>query len=101
MDNEHINNLGTIVNDKEGQIKELTIDEAIIPVRVPDAMFDRMVKAAQFHKYPNVEAWAVATLIQSLTTKIGAPSINSPGLVNTQPAKLISGPSNSGMVRRG
>ena len=98
---DNTSNLGTIVNDREGQIKELTTDEAVIPIRVPDAIFDRFVKAAQFHKYPNVEAWATATLIQSLTTKIGAPSIDSPGYMNNQPSKLITGPSNSGMVRRG
>ena len=97
---EHIEDLGTIVNDQEGVVKELTIDEAVIPIRVPDAIFDRFVKAAQFHKYPNVEAWATATLIQSLTTKIGAPTIDSPGYMNTQEAKKITGPSNLGMVRR-
>ena len=89
------NNLGEVVNNKE-----LPLDEAVIPVRVPDAIFDRMVKAAQFHQYPNVEAWATATLVNSLTTKVGAPSINSPGLVNTQPAKLITGPK-GGIVSRG
>ena len=98
---DHIEDLGVIVNDKEGQIKELTTDEAVIPVRVPDAMFDRFVKAAQFNKYPNVEAWAVATLIQSLTTKIGAPSIDTPGYLNSQESKKITGPSGLGMVRRG
>ena len=98
---EHIDDLGVIVNDQEGQIKELTTDEAIIPVRIPDAMFDRMVKAAQFHKYPSVETWAAATLVNSLTTKIGAPSIDSPQYVSTQEARKITGPSGSGMVRRG
>lgn len=98
---DNTSNLGTIVNDREGQIKELTTDEAVIPIRVPDAIFDKFVKAAQFHKYPNVEAWAIATLIQSLTTKIGAPTIDSPGYLNDAPSKLITGPSNTGMVRRG
>ena len=104
-----IEDLGIIVNDREGMdkandreghIKQLTTDEAVIPVRVPDAIFDRMVKAAQFHQYPTVEAWAASTLIQSLTTKIGAPSIDSPGSLNNQAVRKVTGPSNSGAVRR-
>ena len=97
---ETISNLGTIVNDKEGQIKELTIDEAVIPIRVPDAMFDRFVKAAQFHGHRSVEDWATAVLISSLTTKIGAPSISSPGQLSGQDARKVTGPSNLGMVSR-
>ena len=46
MDHNNIDDLGVIVNDREGEVKELTTDEAIIPIRVPDAMFDRFVKAA-------------------------------------------------------
>ena len=99
MDHNNIDNLGVIVNDREGEIKELTTDEAIIPVRVPDAMFDRMVKAAQFHKYPNVETWAAATLVNSLTTKIGAPSIDSPSYLSAQEANKITGPK-GGIVTR-
>ena len=98
---DHIDDLGVIVNEKEGTIKELTTDEAVIPVRVSDAIFDRMVKAAQFNKYPNVEAWATSILIQSLTTKIGSPTIDAPGYMNNSEAKKITGPSNLGMVRRG
>ena len=54
---EPTNDLGVIVNDREGQVKELTLDEAIIPIRVPDSIFDKFVRAAQHFNYPNVEAW--------------------------------------------
>lgn len=97
---EPINNLGVIVNEKEGQIKELTLDEAVIPVRVPDSIFDRFVRAAQHYNYPNVEAWAAATLVQSLESRVGQPSISAPSQVTGQSTGLIKGPSNSGMVRR-
>ena len=101
MDQQPINDFGVIVNDRKGQeAKELNTEEAIIPLRVPDAIFDKFVKAAQFNKYPSTEAWAAATLINSLTTKIGSPSIDSPGYLNDQTAKRITGPSNSGVVQR-
>lgn len=99
---EQITDLGVIVNDREDQeTKELNIDEAVLPVRVPHAIFDKFLKAAQFHKYPNVEAWAAATLVNSLTRKIGAPSIDAPSYLNEQEAKKISGPSHSGLIRHG
>ena len=102
---EPINDLGVIVNDRDGMDKSndrsLNTDEAIIPIRVPNAVFDRMVKAAQFHQYKSVEDWAASTLVNSLTTKVGAPRINSPDQLNNQDSRLITGPSNSGMVRRG
>ena len=102
MDQQPIEDLGVIVNDREGQEPEdLNIDEAVLPIRVPHTMFDKFLKAAQFNKYPSVEAWAAATLVNSLTTKIAAPSIDSPGYLNNQEAKKISGPSHSGIIRRG
>ena len=97
---QNTSNLGVIVNDKEGQVKDLTIDQAIIPIRVPDSIFDKMVKAAKFKGFNTVEQWAEATLVQSLTTKIGAPSIESPTQLNNQEVRKITGPSNSGMVKR-
>ena len=101
MDQQPIDDLGVIVNDREGQEpKDLNIDEAVLPIRVPNSIFDKFVKGAQFNKYPSTEAWAAATLVNSLTTKIGAPSIDSPGYLNDQTAKRITGPSNSGVVQR-
>ena len=98
MDQQAINDFGVIANERVGQeAKELNTEEAIIPLRVPDAIFDKFVKAAQFNKHPNVEAWAVSTLIQTLTSKIGAATIDSPGYLNNHEAKKITGPSNSGL----
>lgn len=96
------NNLGVIVNEQEGQESkpQLNLDEAIVPIRVPNNIFDRFVRAAQFHGHKSVEDWATALLISSLTTKIGAATINSPESLSGQSAAKISGPSNSGMVRR-
>ena len=94
--------LGTIVNDVEGKPSkaELNLDEAVIPIRVPNAIFDKFVKAAQFTGHTSVENWATALLVNSLTTKVGAPTIASPEAVSGQTANKITGPSNSGMVRR-
>ena len=101
MDQQPIEDLGVFVNDREGQEpKELNTDEAIIPIRVSNSIFDKFLKAAKFNKL-SVEKWAVMTLINSLTTKISRPSIDSPDYLNNQEAKKITGPSNSGMIRRG
>ena len=97
---ESTNNLGVIVNDQEGKTKELYIDEAIIPVRVPDKIFDQFVRAANFHQYPTVEAWAAATLVSSLEKRIGQPSISAPTQVSGQSSKLITGPK-GGIISRG
>ena len=101
---EPITELGVIVNDRDGMDKSndrsFNVDEAVIPIRVPNDMFDRFVKAAQFHKYPTVEAWAESTLILSLTTKIGAPSIASPTELSGVEANKITGPK-GGIVTRG
>ena len=101
MDKEPIDDFGVIVNDRDGQQpKEFNTDEAALPIRVPHDIFDKFIRAAAFKKYPSVEAWAASTLVQSLTTKIGAPSIDAPDQFCGQDTKKISGPSNSGMIRR-
>ena len=98
---QNTNDLGVIVNDREGQIKELTIDEAIIPIRVPDKTFDRFVKAAQFEGYPNVETWAAATLTQGLEKRIGQPNISAPTQMSGQSSNLITGPKGGIVTRHG
>ena len=102
MDQQAIDDFGIIVDNPDGQeLKELDIDEAVKTIRVPHSLFNKFVIAAHFNKYLNVEAWASATLVNSLTTKIRAPSFDSPDLLNNQEAKKITGPSNSGLTRRG
>ena len=102
---EPIKEFGTIVNDRDGMDKSndrtLSLDEAIIPVRLPHNLFDRLVKAAQFYGYPNVEAYCAAKMVESLNTKVGAAHISSPTQVSQVEAKKITGPSGSGMVTRG
>ena len=74
MKQQPIDDFGVIVNDSEGQEpKELNIDEAVLPIHFPHSMFDKCVKAAQFNKCPNIEAWSAATLVNSLSTKIVSP----------------------------
>ena len=74
MKQQPIDDFGIIVNDSEGQEpKKLNIDKAILPIHFPHSRFDKFVKAAQFNKCPNIEAWAAATLVTSLTTKIASP----------------------------
>ena len=99
MDQE--NNFGTIVNDREGQKPTLPLDEARLILRISDDIFNRLLKAASFYNYPSVEDFCIHKLIESIQTKAGAAHIESPSFVNGQEAKKISGPSNSGMIRRG
>ena len=82
----------------EGQ--NYNLDEAVVPLRFPNALFDRLVKAATFHRFPTVEAYCEARLIESLNSKIGSAYIDSPTTVSGVEAKKITGPSNSGMVSR-
>ena len=92
--------LGTIVNEREGQESTVSLDEARINLRVSNQIFDRLMKAAQFHNFPNLEAYCTARLIESLQTKIGAAYIDSPHALNGGEAQKVTGPSNSGMVTR-
>ena len=78
----------------------VNLDEAVIPIRVPHNMFDKFLKAAQFTGHKSVENWATAVLVSSLTTKVGAPSIDAPDQLSGQSTGKVTGPSFSGVVRR-
>ena len=93
--------LGTIVNDREGVIKDLSINEARIILRVSNEIFDKLMMKAQHQGYPSLEAYCEFLVTSSLVTKVGAATINSPSQVSEQTAKKITGPSGSGMVTRG
>ena len=84
------NNLGTIVN----------LDEAVIPLRLTHELVDRLQRKAQFGGYPSVEAYCESIVVNSLSTKVSAPTIDSPGYMSGNEAKKITGPSHSGMVKR-
>ena len=79
----------------------VNLDEAVVPLRVTHQIFDRLAKKAQFAGFDSVEKYCVFVLIKSLETRVGAPSIEAPSQLNDQPSNKITGPSNSGMVRRG
>ena len=96
---EPINDLGVIVNDREGEEKTFNLDEAVLPLRFPNNIFDRLVKAASFYNFPNVESYCQARLVESLNTKIGAAHINAPTAVSGVEAKKITGPM-GGIVSR-
>ena len=101
---DHIEDLGVIVNDRDGMDKSndrsLSTEEAVIPLRVSNAVFDRLHKAAVYYNFPNVEAYCIARLIESLNTKVGAAHIDSPSNFAGQETKKITGPSGLGMVSR-
>ena len=91
--------LGVIVNDREGQEPKVSLDEARINLRLTNQLFDRLVKAAQFNKFPSVEDYCIYILTQSLQTKIGAANIDAPSYQNGIEARKISGPM-GGIVSR-
>ena len=93
--------LNNIVHPSDDKKVPLNIEEARFPITVSNDIFDRFVKASSHMGYPSVETWATATLIQSLTTKVGHASIDSPTQVSGVSAQKITGPSFSGMVTRG
>ena len=106
MDNNQITSkdLAAIVNykDSEPKVTDMPLDEARFPIRVTNEIFDRFVKAAQFHNYPSVEAWATSLLVNSLTQKVGAKTISAPTEMSGKPQQstLITGPK-GGIVSRG
>lgn len=101
---DHIEDLGVIVNDRDGMDKSndrsLNTDEAVIPLRVSNTIFDRLHKAAVYYNFPNVEAYCIARLVESLNTKVGSAHIDSPSNFAGHETKKISGPM-GGIVSRG
>ena len=80
----------------------VNLDEAVIPLRVTHQVFDRLAKKAQFSGFDSVEKLCVFILLKSLEHKVGAPSIDAPSTFSGDAdTKKITGPSGSGMVRRG
>lgn len=88
--------------DNEEVKTTVNLDEARFPIHVSNDVFDKFVKAAQFHNFPNVEAWATSLLVESLTKKVGAKTISAPTEMSGKPqtSNLITGPK-GGIVRRG
>ena len=89
---EPITDLGTIVNDRDGQEPTVSLDEARLNLRITNQLFDRLAQAAQFHKYPSVEDYCIHKLIESTQTKVGAAYIDTPYSQNGREAKKITGP---------
>lgn len=79
--------------------EELSLDEARINLRVSHQIFDRLLKAAEFHNFPNLEAYCTARLIETLQTKVGATYIDSPNAMNGGEARKVTGPM-GGIVSR-
>ena len=78
----------------------VNLDEAVIPLRVTHQIFDRLQKKAQFSGFDTVEKLCVYTLLQSLETKVGAPTIDAPNSISGGNAQKITGPK-GGIVSRG
>ena len=80
----------------------VNLDEAVIPLRVSHEIVDRLAKKAQFSGFNSVEKLCVYIILQALETKVGAPSIDTPSNYSGETTtKKITGPSGSGMVKRG
>lgn len=105
MDKNHIDGLGVIVNDRDGMDKSndrsLNTDEAVIPLRVSNDVFDKLHKAANFYGFPTTEAYCIYRLIESLDRKVGQASIDAPSHFSGTETRKITGPSGLGMVSRG
>jgi len=103
---DEIKDFGVIVNDRDGQDKsndrsiDYNLEEAVVPLRMPNDVFDRLLKAANFHGFDSLEKYLMFRLVQTLETKVGAASIDSPSQTSGVEARKITGPSGSGMVHR-
>ena len=99
--------LGIIVNDRDGQDKsndrsdDFNLDEAVVPVRMPHNIFNKLVNAAEFYGYPSLESYIMAKMVSSLDTKVGEATISAPSNFSGQETRKITGPSHSGLVSRG
>ena len=96
MDQQPITDFGTIVNNNEAP----TIEEAKLILKIPHSLFDQLLGHANKRKFPSVEAFASFVLSQAVNQKIGAPVIDAPAELSGQSTGKITGPSNSGLVRR-
>ena len=88
---------GTIVNDRELP----SVEEARLNLTIPHNLFDSLLAHARKRNFPNIEAFASFVLSQAVSQKIGAPFIEAPAEMSGVSTGKITGPSNSGMVRRG
>ena len=81
---------------------ELSLVNSKLVLTVKDAVFNKLEQAAAFHGYDSVEVYCVEKLLETLESKVGAPSISKPGAVNgTTTVKRITGPSSAYYERRG
>jgi len=94
--------LGTIVNEREGEESNFpSIEEARLVLRITPKIFDRLVNAATYHQYPSVEDYCITKLIDTLTNKVGAASIDAPSQMSGRSdLKKITGPK-GGIISRG
>ena len=80
----------------------VNLDEAVVPLRITHQIFDRLAAKARFAGFDSVEKYCVFILLKSLEERVGAPSIDSPSNFSGEnDTKKITGPSGSGMVKRG
>lgn len=95
--------LGTIVTGQEQdelQSIGVNLDEAVIPIRVSNEVFDQLALASQHKNYSSVEDYCLRAVLDTLNEKVGKAHISSPGELSGAPVTKVMGPSNSGMVRR-
>lgn len=93
-----MDNFGTVVNAEENWNKEPE-KEGTLSLWLGDEMIAKLAKSAKHHNYPSVNDYCIAKLIESMTTKVGAPHIQSPAQISGTSAGKISGPK-GGIVTR-
>ena len=95
-----IHNQEPTVTDEEGIIKDLSIDEARIVLRVSNEIFDKLMLKSQHQNFSSLEAYCESLVLSSLITKVGEATISAPAQMSGVQAKKISGPSHSGLISR-
>ena len=85
---------------EELQSHGVNLDEAVIPLRVSNEVFDKLAMASQHKSFNSVEDYCLSAVLETLNQKVGQAHINSPAELSGAPVTKIMGPSNSGMVRR-
>ena len=98
-------NLGVIINDREGMDKSndrsdgFNLDEAVVPLRMPHTIFNKLLKAAEFNGL-TLEKYCMYRLVQTLETKVGGATIDAPSAFSGAETQKITGPK-GGIISRG
>lgn len=77
-----------------------TIEEARLNLKVSHNLFDMLLAHAQKRNFPSVESFAIYTLTQAVTQKVGQTHIEGPAVMSGESTGKVTG-YKGGIVSRG